>query len=185
MTHPESPRACIIALSTFPSPPEKLGLFVACSLSVKSLLVTFLAKEVSQHLCFCTQGSCPLKRILSYISFESLSHFLHSCHQHRPCFNNQLLFTLQNKTISSSMKLCPEFQKLNLWQLSTPCRDLQKCSMFFQFITSDCNRQNAGCLKFYKDFSTNFICWWGFFIIYFFNFYFLFSSLTLKKLFLG
>lgn len=121
VTHPESPRVCIIALSTFPSPLEKLSLFVAVSLYVESLLVPSLAKGVLQHGGFCRQDSSCLKLSFNYISFESLSHFLNSCHQQGPCFNNQLLFTLQNKNVSSSMKLCPESYRLNLWHLSTPC----------------------------------------------------------------
>lgn len=121
VTHPESPRVCIIALSTFPSPLEKLSLFVAVSLYVESLLVPSLAKGVLQHGGFCRQDSSCLKLSFNYISFESLSHFLNSCHQQGPCFNNQLLFTLQNKNVSSSTKLCPESYRLNLWHLSTPC----------------------------------------------------------------
>lgn len=153
VTHPESPRACIIALSTFPSSLEKLSLFVAISLSVESLLVPFLAKGVLQHAGFCRQDSSHLKLTFNYISFESFSHLLNSCHQQGPCFNNLLLFTLQNKNGSSSMKLCPESYRLNLWHLSTPCRDLQQWNMSFQLITSDYNGQNISRFKFYKDFS--------------------------------
>lgn len=51
-THPSSLRTCIIDLSTFPSPLEKLCLFVAISLSVKSLLVPFLARGVLKHKAF-------------------------------------------------------------------------------------------------------------------------------------
>lgn len=120
VTHPESPRACIIALSTFPSPLEKLSLFVAISLSVESLLVPFLAKGVLRHTGFCRQDFSCSKLTFNYISFESFSHFLNSCHQQRACFNNLLLFTVQNKTVSSSVKLCPDSYRLNLWHLSAP-----------------------------------------------------------------
>lgn len=110
-TYPTSLKACRIALSTFPSPLEKLCLFVAISLCVKSLFHSWQEEFYSTRL---LQTEFFLKRIFYYISFWSFSHF--SCHQQQPCFNNQMLFTLQNKNVSRSTKLCPECYRLTLSQ---------------------------------------------------------------------
>lgn len=149
VTHPESNtkdlHRCSEHISTtFP----KLELFVASFYLSSSCLLDSWQKEF--NLSFYRQDSCCLILIFNRISFQS--HFLYSCHQHRPPCNNQLLFTFQNKNISSSMQLCPESQRLNLWHLPTP------------HITMDRMQ------KFYKDFSVNYI----------YNFYF--SLLILKKI---
>lgn len=66
VTHPESPRTCIIALSTFPSPLEKLELFVASFYLSSSCLLDSWQKEFL--LSFYRQDSCCLKLQLYFIS---------------------------------------------------------------------------------------------------------------------
>lgn len=70
--HPSSLRACIIALSIFPSPLEKLCLFVAISLSVKSLFLSWQEEFYSTRL---LQTEFFLKLTFYYIHFSTLAIF--------------------------------------------------------------------------------------------------------------